>query len=117
MAKVAITVNGSEPGNVFPPFILGSSAAASGDDVVIFFCPGGAPAMVKGEIEKMEGKGLPELIELYNGVVALGGKIYVCELALDAKDLKKEDLRDGVEIIGATTFINEIKDATLTFSF
>ncbi|HZX10390.1 MAG TPA: DsrE/DsrF/DrsH-like family protein [Acidobacteriota bacterium] len=117
MAKVAITVNGSEPGNVFPPFILGSSAAASGDDVVIFFCPGGAPAMVKGEIEKWDVKGLPDLKELYDGVLSLGGKVYVCELALDAKDLKKEDFREGIEIIGATTFINEIKDATLTFSF
>jgi predicted peroxiredoxin len=65
----------------------------------------------------MEGKGLPDLKELFDGVVALGGTIYVCELALDAKDLKKEDFREGIEIIGATTFINEIKDATLTFSF
>ena len=117
MAKVAITVNGSEPKNVFPPFILGASAVASGDDLIIFFCPGGAPAMVKGVIEKMEGKGLPNLLELYEGVKNLGGKIYVCELALDAKDLKKEDFRDGVEIIGATTFINLIKDTTITFSF
>jgi predicted peroxiredoxin len=117
MSKVAITVNGSEPSNVFPPFILGSSAIASGDDVIIFFCPGGAPSMVKGVIEKMEGKGLPNLLELYEGVRSLGGKIYVCELALEAKDLKKDDFREGVEIIGATTFVNEIKDATITFSF
>ncbi|MBN1271389.1 MAG: DsrE/DsrF/DrsH-like family protein [Candidatus Aminicenantes bacterium] len=117
MSKVAITVNGTEGKNVFPPFILGSSAAASGDEVHIFFCPGGAPAMVKGVIEKMEGKGLPNLLELYEGLCTLGGKIYVCELALEAKDLKKEDFREGVEIIGATTFINEIKDATITFSF
>ena len=117
MAKVAITVNGTEGKNVFPPFILGSSAVASGDDLSIFFCPGGAPAMVKGVIENMSGKGLPNLLELYNGVLALGGKIFVCELALDAKDLKKEDFREGVEIIGATTFINDISDATITFSF
>jgi len=117
MSKVAITVNGTEPKNIFPPFILGSSAVASGDELIIFFCPGGAPAMVKGVIEKIEGKGLPNLLELYEGVRNLGGKIYVCELALENKDLKKEDFRDGVEIIGATTFINEIKDATITFSF
>ena len=117
MAKVAITVNGSEPGNVFPAFILGSSAVASGDEVIIFCTPGGSPAMVKGVIEKMEGKGLPNLLELFNGLKELGGKIYVCELALDSKDLKKEDFREGIEIIGATTFINEIKDATITFSF
>lgn len=118
MAKVAITCNGSEPSNVFSPLILGSSAVASEDDVVIFYTPGGAPAMVKGKLEGMRGaKGLPDPVELYDGIKSLGGKIYVCELALDAKDLKKEDFREGVEIIGATTFINEIKDATITFSF
>ena len=117
MAKVAITCNGSGPGNVFSPFILGSSAAASGDEVIIFFTPGGSPAMVKGAIEKMEVKGLPDLIELYKGLRDLGGRIMVCELALDVKDLKREDFREGVELVGATTFLNEIKDATITFSF
>jgi len=117
MAKIAITVNGDEPKNVYPPFILGSSAVALGNELVIFFCPGGAKAMVKGEVEKIAGKGLPNLLELVEGVRNLGGKIYVCELALENKDLKKEDFRDGVEIVGATTFVKEIEDATLTFSF
>ena len=117
MAKVAITCNGAQPPNVFPPFILGSAAAASGDEVVIFFTPGGAPAMVKGVIEKMEGKGLPNLLELFEGLRSLGGKILVCELALEAKDLKKDDFREGVEIVGATSFMNDINDAQITFSF
>jgi len=117
MAKVAITCNGSEPVNVLSPFILGSAAAASGDEVIIFFTPGGSPAMVKGAIEKMKVKGLPDLVEMYNGLRDLGGRVMVCELALDVKNLKKEDFREGVEIVGATTFINEIKDATITFSF
>jgi len=118
MAKVAITCNGSEGPNIFPPLILGSSAVASGDEVIIFYTPGGAPAMVKGKLEGMRGaKGLPDPVELYDGIKSLRGKIYVCELALEAKDLKKEDFREGVEIVGATTFINDIKDATITFSF
>jgi predicted peroxiredoxin len=117
MAKIAITVNGDEPKNVYPPFILGSSAVALGDELVIFFCPGGAKAMVKGEVEKMGGKGLPDLHELVEGVIALGGRIFVCELALENKDIKREEFRDGVEIVGATTFMKEIEDATITFSF
>jgi predicted peroxiredoxin len=69
-------------------------------------------------MEKMQDmKGYPNLIELYNGLVELGAKIYACELCLEAKDLKKEDFREGVEIVGATSFVNEIKDATITFSF
>jgi predicted peroxiredoxin len=117
MAKVAITVNGSAPSNIYPPMILGSSAAASGDDVTIFCCPGGAPTMVKGELEKISGKGLPNIVELYNGIRELGGRILVCELALENKDLKAEDLREGVEIVGATSFMASIADANVTFSF
>jgi len=118
MAKMAITCNGSAAPNIYPTCILGSSAVASGDEVILFFTPGGAPVLVKGEMEKMQDmKGYPNLIELYNGMVELGVKIYACELALEAKDLKKEDFREGVEIAGATTFVNEIKDATITFSF
>ena len=117
MSMVAITVNGSEPGNIFPPFIIGSSAIASGDDVILFFTPSGAPALVKGVMESMKVEGLPDLMELVEGLTMLGGRIMMCELAFDAKGIKKEDLRDGIEIVGATTFIAEIKDANITFSF
>jgi predicted peroxiredoxin len=117
MAKVAITVNGSAPSNIFPPMILGSAAIGSGDSVTIFCCPGGAPTMVKGELEKISGKGLPNIVELYNGIRELGGKILVCELALENKDIKREDFREGVEIVGATSFMASITDATITFSF
>ena len=117
MGMMAITVNGAEPKNIFPPFILASSAIASGDDVILFFTPGGAPALVKGVMEKMEVKGLPDMMELLEGFQLLGGRILICELAFEAKGIKEEDLREGVEVVGATTFINEAKDATLTFSF
>ena len=117
MATVAITCNGAEPGNIFPSFIIGSAAAACGDDVVMFFTPGGAPALVKGELEKIKAKGMPDLMELYEGLCVLGGRLIVCELALGAKDIKEEDFVEGVELMGATSFLNEIKDANITFSF
>ena len=118
MAKTAITCNSASPSSIFPTFIMGSAAAACGDDVVIFFTVGGAPAMVKGELEKINGgKGMPDLMELYEGLCVLGGKIIVCELVLGVKDLKAGDFREGVEITGATSFLGEISDAQITFSF
>jgi len=119
MAKMAITVNGAEPKNVYSPFILGSSAAASGDEVILFFTPGGAPAMVKGALEKLNdaSKALPDLIELYKGLINLGGRLLVCELAFDVHDFTKEDLIEGTEVVGATTFVAEAQGAQLTFSF
>jgi predicted peroxiredoxin len=117
MGKVSVTCNGVEPKNIFPPFIIGSAAAACGDDVVLFFTPGGAPALVKGELEKIKGKGMPDLMELYEGLITLGGRIIACELAIGAKDIKPEDFREGVEIMGVTSFLSEIADAQITFSF
>ena len=117
MSKVAMVCNSDEPKNLYPAFILGSSAIASGDDLIIFFTPGGAPALKKGELEKIKGKGLPDMADLLEGVTALGARLLLCELAFEAKDMTKEEIRDGVEIVGATTFMSEISDAQITFSF
>ena len=117
MSKVAMICNGTESKNLYPAFILGSSAVASGDELIIFFTPGAAPALKKGELEKIKGKGMPDMADLVEGVTALGGRILLCELAFEAKDMTKEDLRDDVEVVGATTFMAEITDAHVTFSF
>ena len=118
MAKTGITCNGTEPSSIFPTFIIGAAAAACGDDVVVFFTVGGAPAMLKGELEKIQGpKGLPDLMELYDSLCVLGGKLLVCELALGVKDLKAEDFRGEAELASAADFLGEISDAQVTFSF
>jgi predicted peroxiredoxin len=117
MSKVAMVCNGSEPKNLYPAFILGSSAVASGDDLIIFFTPSAAPALKKGELEKIKSKGLPDMAELVEGVTDLGGRLLLCELAFEAKDMTKDEIRDGVEVVGATTFMAEINDAHVTFSF
>jgi len=119
MAKMAIVCN-SGPGGINPALILGSAAAALGDDVFLFVTPGCANAMVKGELEKIRdsnSKAMPDVVELYDGILGLGGRIIICELCLGVKDLKAEDFREGVEIAGATSFLSEIRDATITFSF
>lgn len=115
--KVAIVCNSSENSNLYPAFILGSSAAALGDDVIIFFTPGATPALMPGVLEGIEGKGMPPMKELVEGIKALGGRMIVCELALEAKGVTMDELRDDIEVGGATSFLVDIKDAQLTFSF
>jgi predicted peroxiredoxin len=117
MPKTAIVCNGCEPQNLFPTFILGSAAAAMGDEVILFFTPGGAPALVKGELDKIEAKGMPEMGELVRSLQGLGGRLLVCDLCLEAKDLREEELLDGVEIVGVTSFLAATQDTTRTFSF
>ncbi len=117
MGKVAITVNGTENKNLFPAFILASSAAASGDDVIMYFTPDAAPALKKGVLENMKGKGMPEMVDLLEGVIALDGRLLMCELGLPANDMTADELIEEVEVCGATTFVVEAHGADLSFSF
>ncbi len=117
MAKVAFICNGSENSNLYPTFIFASSAIAAGDDVIIFFTPAAVPALRPGYLESLTGKGMPPMESLLEGFVALGGRLGLCELALDAHDVTAADLRDDLEIGGATSFMAEIREAKTTFSF
>jgi predicted peroxiredoxin len=100
--------------------IMGASGVGIGEKVILFFCPGGAQALVKGELEKirdMKLKGLPDPVELYNTILDEGGLVILCELALENKGIKVEDLREGVEIMSAPSFLLEAQGAGITLTF
>ncbi len=118
--KMVVVCNHADPPHVMPTLIMGASGASIGDDVMLFFCPGGATALVKGELEKIREKklkGLPDPVQLYDDILAEGGRIILCELALENKDIKVEDVRDGVEILNAPSFLLDAQGAGLSLVF
>jgi len=119
MAKLSMTLNGSEVKNIYPLITIAVSALASGDEVIIFILPSGLPVFKKGEIEKLNeaGKHLPDLVEMMEGFKMLGGRILICELGFEVHGLTEADLIEGCEVVGATTFVAEAQGSELTFSF
>ena len=117
--KTAITINGTEVKNVFPAITIGSCAAASGDEVILFFTPSGAPAMLKGAMEKLneQAKNLPDLMEMVEALKSFNARFMVCELAFDVHGFGAEELREGAEVVGATGFVGAAEGAGLTLSF
>lgn len=116
--KTVILCNHDDPGSVMSSLIIGASAVSLGDEVVMFFGIGGAKALVKGEVEKIgQPKGLPDSMELLDTILENEGKIIFCELALEANDIKREDVRDGIEIMTAPSFLLDAEGAGLTFTF
>lgn len=119
-SKMVVICNHADPPHVMPTLIMGASGVGIGENVILFFCPGGAQALVKGELEKIQAmklKGLPDPIELYNTILDEGGTVILCELALENKGIKREDVRDGVQILNAPSFLLEAQGAELTFTF
>lgn len=119
-SKMVVVCNHADPPHVMPTLIMGASGVGIGEEVIVFFCPGGAQALVKGELEKisaMKLKGLPDPLELYNTILAEGGKVILCVLALENKGIKVEDLREGVEIMSAPAFLLAAQGAGMTLTF
>lgn len=119
MTKMAVVCNGSTPTNILPTLIMGASGIGVGNEVTLFFCPAGAQALLKGELEKIgQPKGLPNPIELFDTILDEGGTVILCELAIENKGIDPADLRDErIKIMKAPPFLMDIDEATITFSF
>jgi predicted peroxiredoxin len=118
--KMVVVCNHADAPNVMPTLIMGASGASIGEDVMLFFCPGGAPVLVKGELEKirdMKLKGLPDPVQLYDDILAEGGRVILCELALENKGIDVKDVREGVEIMNAPSFLLDAQGAGLSLVF
>ena len=114
-----VVICNSDTAGVMPTFIMGASGVGIGEEVILFFCPGGSKVLLKGELEKFQGKkGLPDPVDLFSTILDEGGRIILCELALENKDIKKEDLRDDrIEIMNAPSFLLEAEGAGFTLTF
>ena len=119
-SKMVVVCNHADAPHVMPTLIMGASGVGIGEEVILFFCPGGAQALVKGELEKirdMKLKGLPDPVDLFETIVSEGGTVILCELALENKSIKPEDVREGVEIMNAPSFLLDAQGAGMTFTF
>jgi predicted peroxiredoxin len=117
--KMVVVCNHSETGSVMPTLIFASSGVALDYEVHVFFCPGGAQALLKGEFEKIgQPKGLPNPIDLFNTILDQGGKIVLCELALENKGINPKDVRDErILIQKVPPFLMDAEGAKMTFTF
>lgn len=117
-SKMVIMCNHTDADSVMAAMVMGAAAAATGEQVLMFFQPGAAQALVKGELERFQGlPGLPDPIKLYDSIKILDGRFILCELGLPNKGINKEDLREGVEVMMASSFLLEADGAKMVFSY
>lgn len=116
--KTVVMCNHSDADSVMAALIMGAAAAATGDEVLMFFQPGAAKVLVKGELEKFNGlPGMPDPMYLYDSIVTLEGRFILCELGIPNKGIKPEDLRDEVEVRMASDFLLDAEGVTKYFSY
>ena len=118
IGKMIIMCNHNDDNSIMAALVMAAAGAATGEQVLMFFQPGAAKALVKGELEKFQGlKGQPDPIMLYESIQILDGRIILCELGLPIHEINEEDLREGVEIMMASSFLFDAEGASLVFSY
>jgi len=70
-----------------------------------------ATMMMKGWMAKEKVPSVPELLEMCQEA---GVKIMACQMSMDVMGIKKEDLIDGVECVGAGTYLGYAAEASIT---
>ena len=116
---MVVVCNGDEAKNIMPTLIFASSGLALDYDVHIFFCPAATKWTLKEELEKLGTlKGMPDPLKLFNDILDLGGRVVLCELALENKGVTPQDLRDPrILIEKAPPFLMAAEGASMTYVF
>lgn len=65
----------------------------------------------------MKKANVAKLSELLDMAVEGGVKLFACQMSMDVMGIKKEDLIDGIEVVGAATFLNYASQNAMTLSF
>jgi predicted peroxiredoxin len=116
--KTVIAINHDDAISIMAALVMGAAAAATGEEVLMFFQPGAAKSLVNGELEKLQGlKGQPDPLMLFESIQVLDGRVILCELGLPIWDIDAADLREGVEVMMASSFLFEAEGANMVFSY
>ncbi len=99
---------------------LASAAAAMDVEVGIYFTQFGPTLLRKGAAEMVRvkrGTVGATVRHFIDQAMELGVKLYVCQPSLDLNDMTKDDLIDGVEIIGGAAFNDLALEANQVICF
>ena len=128
--KLAIVVSEGTFDKGMMAMIIGNTAAAMGMEVSIFFTFFGLNLLKKGARPK-----LPGMYRLFTGMFEkkmakggvenfpqqletakeLGVKLFACSTSMSLMGIGKEDMIDGVEVLGASGFLNIAADTDMQY--
>ncbi len=104
------------PERLYAPFILATTAAAMGQEPIVYFFIKGITAVKKGEAEKIRIGEFPSLSEVIDQAVQAGVKLMVCEQSCMLLGLDRGDFIEPAQVVGAATLNDIALDADAVIS-
>jgi len=104
------------PERLYAPFILATTAAAMGQEPIVYFFIKGITVVKKGEAEKIRIGEFPKLSEVIDQAVQAGVKLMVCEQSCMLLGLDRGDFIEPAQVVGAATLNDIALDADAVIS-
>lgn len=128
--RVAVIATKGDLEGAYPPLNIATAAAAMGAEVAVFCTFGGLnilrkhpelhlpmPDHLKGAEEGFKRAGVPPVSELIEICKESGVKLIACQMTMDVMGITEDDLVDGLDYAGATSFLDFAFDADTTVTF
>jgi len=127
--KLCMVVSEGTFDKAYMPLIMGTTAAASGSEVHVFYTFFGTGLLKKVAKPKLPGMyrlftgmfskkmkkvGIPGHDEFMKQAMDMGVNFYACSTTMDLMGVKESDLKPGVKILGAASFLKLAADAKTT---
>lgn len=124
--RMVIVVSEGSFDKALMPLIMGNTAASMGMEVHIFFTFFGLKLLKKGVKPKLKGMmrpftgmiqrkmkklNIPGFAEMMEQAKDLDVKLYACSTSMTLMGVDKEQLVDGVKILGASAFLDIAADS------
>ena len=115
---IVMTSGKYDPRRCATPFFFASLAAAMDYEVEMFFTIDGTTLLEKGVAETVYPREGGENVAKYlNDCVEAEIPFYCCTASMELHDLKKEDLIEGVKLVGGATMWELADDAGKVLTF
>jgi predicted peroxiredoxin len=104
---IKVTAGAEAPERCAQAFTVAATGVASGAEVSLWLTGEAAWFALPGRAETFELAHSPPLVDLLDAVLA-GGQVTLCTQCAARREIGADDLRAGIRIAGAQTFVEEV---------
>lgn len=127
--KLCMVVSEGTFDKAYMPLIMGTTAASTGTEVHVFYTFFGTGLLKKTTkpklpgiyrlftgmfSKKMKNVGIPSHDEMMKNAMDLGVNFYACSTTMGLMGIKESDLKPGVKVLGAASFLKLASEAKTT---
>ena len=114
---VGCTHGGEDPDHVVVAYLTAGAALDQGKDVVMWLTVEGVRLGLRGYADRIRAGKEPPIERLHQQFFEKGGRMYVCPICFNERDLDQGGLVDGAELKGASPLMEFVGDGATTFNY